>query len=202
MSSLSTRIHSGLPYSRLNDVRRVLCYLEWWISRVRIRLIIILLTFWSEIFSSFDSSLGLKCVFFFWQTRPLFLWKRLFLESILLIFGFFWILLRVANLAPSPSYIIFLFSKLFFTFAFCLLPFPFYFLFSLKLLPAFLSWLSHARQIYLHGTFLHPLYTQHGVSVYSLEPTFLSLRIHALISAVWLQEWLVHKFFILFLQFR
>ena len=128
---------------------------------------------------------------FFFQSRPLFLWKRLFLESILLIFGLFWIFLRVANLTPSPSYIIFLFSKLFFTFAFYLLPFPFHFLFSLKLLPAFLSWLSHARQIYPHETFLHPLYTQHGVSAYSLEPTFLSLRIRTLTFAVLPQEWLV-----------
>ena len=125
MSSLLTRIHSRLPYSQLNDVRRVLCYLEWWISRVRIRLIIILLTLWSEIFSSFDSSLGLKCVFFC-QSGP-FPWKWLLLGPTLLIFGFHWVFPRVASLAPSPSYISLLFSKFFSLFALFLPSLPFSF---------------------------------------------------------------------------
>ena len=117
-------------------------------------------------------------------------------------FPYFWPLLNFClGLSVLPSALA---IKAFpFQSFFSLLPFaPFLLLsFSLKLLCVFLEWLSHVHQIYLYGTFLRQLFTQHGVSVYSLEPRYLFLRIHALTSAAWLQEWLVLNFFIFFLQF-
>ena len=131
---------------------------------------------------------------------PFFFEKTLLHGPISLFLAFIEFLPSIVSIALNPSYKNFPFQRFFSLLPFASFPFSLLLSFSLKLLCVFLRWPSRVHQIYLHGIFLCQLFIQHGVSVYSLEPRYLFLPIHALTSAAWLQEWLVLNFFIFFLQ--
>ena len=113
----------------------MLCYLEWWNSKVRIRYVTILLTLWSEIFSSFVNSLGLKkyththTYTFFFRVCPLFFEIERFMGQVTLFLAFIEFCLGLSVLPSTLAIKAFLFKD---SFHFCLLPpspFLFYFLF-------------------------------------------------------------------------
>ena len=161
ISSLSTRIHSGCRIADLTASDG--CCVTWNGESQRFESDWLLFCWrfgqkYSPLLTAVSDSRNTH-IFFFARVCP-FSWKKTVSWANFLTFGFYWTLPRVANLVPSPSYIIFLFSKFLFTFAFHLLPFPFHFLFF-----------SNSFLLSCHGYPTHAGFTHMGPSFARYTPS-------------------------------